>query len=103
MQIVEAGPRNALDHSGSRLFALIPRALVSPGAHRVSLRDAVTDYARGASAADVPPEQAIIELKRVIREQAASRASYRVCNALTDDVVRWFIEAYYGSGVVRSA
>jgi hypothetical protein len=38
----------------------------------------------------------IVSLKRAIIDAAAARISYRAANELTDRVVRWFIDAYYG-------
>ena len=39
----------------------------------------------------------IVALKRAITDAAAARISYRAANELTDRVVRWFIDAYYGA------
>ena len=57
---------------------------------------AVERCARAARAAGVLPEKLIIELKTLMREVAlpAMRAWYR--SVLTDRVIVWAIEAYYG-------
>jgi len=38
----------------------------------------------------------MVSLKRAIIDAAAARISYRAANELTDRVVRWFIDGYYG-------
>jgi len=57
---------------------------------------AVARAARAARAAGVQPEKLIIELKTLMREVAlpAMRAWYR--SVLTDRVIVWAIEAFYG-------
>jgi hypothetical protein len=59
-------------------------------------RTAVAVCARAARVAGVPPEKLIIELKRLMREVALPemRAWYR--SVLTDRVIVWAIEAFYG-------
>ena len=42
------------------------------------------------------PGMVIVSLKRAIVDAAAARISYRAANELTDRVVRWFIDGYYG-------
>jgi hypothetical protein len=101
MHTLDAVPQDALVRSGDRLLTQISRALSAPAADRTSLRLAVHAFARATRDADTLPEHALIELKRAIREESASRASYRVANSVTDEVVRWFIEAYYGMGAAR--
>ena len=39
-------------------------------------------------------------LQRAIIDAAAARFSYRAANELTDRVVRWFIDGYYGADVM---
>ena len=60
------------------------------------LRHAVLDYVRNAKAERRTPEMVIVSLKRAIIDAAAARISYRAANELTDRVVRWFIDGYYG-------
>jgi hypothetical protein len=59
-------------------------------------RAAVERCARAARAAGALPEKLIIELKHLMREVALPemRAWYR--SVLTDRVIVWAIEAYYG-------
>jgi hypothetical protein len=61
------------------------------------LRHAVMDYVRTAKAERRTPEMVIVSLKRAIIDAAAARISYRAANELTDRVVRWFIDGYYGT------
>ena len=61
------------------------------------LRHAVLDYVRTAKAERRTPELVIVSLKRAIIDAAAARISYRAANELTDRVVRWFIDGYYGA------
>ncbi len=69
-------------------------------------RAAVEQCARAARAAGVMPEKLIVELKTLMREVALPemRAWYR--SVLTDRVIVWAIEAFYGidePGVARAA
>lgn len=66
------------------------------------LRHAVLDYVRAAKAERRKPELVIVSLKRAIIDAAAARISYRAANELTDRVVRWFIDGYYGSDPSQS-
>ena len=95
---------NGADFLASGAFrahcAEIVRALDAAQAQRnfdtSDARSAVATCARGARAAGVPPEKLIIELKRLMREVALPemRAWYR--SVLTDRVIVWAIEAFYG-------
>lgn len=62
-----------------------------------ALRHAILHVARTAKAERRGPELVIGSLKRAIIDAAAARISYRAANELTDRVVRWFIDGYYGS------
>ena len=77
-----------------RLFAM---SFSEPGRDDEELRHAVLDYVRAAKASRRKPEWVIVSLKRAIVDAAAARISYRAANELTDRVVRWFIDGYYGS------
>src|SRR4029450_3762651 len=59
----------------------------------------VLAYVWNAKAELRTPEMVIVSLKRAIIDAAAARISYRAANELTDRVVRWFIDAYYGGDV----
>ena len=78
----------------------IVRALDAAQAHRnfdtSEARTAVGTCAQAARAAGVLPEKLIIELKRLMRDVALPemRAWYR--SVLTDRVIVWAIEAFYG-------
>jgi hypothetical protein len=77
-----------------QLFAL---SFAEPTRGDDDLRHAVLDYVRNAKAERRTPEMVIVSLKRAIIDAAAARISYRAANDLTDRVVRWFIDGYYGS------
>ena len=92
------------DHLASAAFrthcAEIVRALDAAQAQRNfdigEARTAVATCARAARAAGVLPEKLIVELKRLMRNVALPemRAWYR--SVLTDRVIVWAIEAFYG-------
>jgi hypothetical protein len=77
-----------------QLFAL---SFSEPARNDEDLRHAVLDYVRVAKAEKRKPELVIVSLKRAIIDAAAARISYRAANELTDRVVRWFIDGYYGA------
>jgi hypothetical protein len=77
-----------------QLFAL---SFSEPSRDDEDLRHAVLDYVRAAKAERRTPELVIVSLKRAIIDAAAARISYRAANELTDRVVRWFIDGYYGA------
>jgi hypothetical protein len=77
----------------SQLFA----TSISESTDYDELRHAVLDYVRMAKAERRKPELVMVSLKRAIIDAAAARISYRAANELTDRVVRWFIDGYYGS------
>jgi len=65
------------------------------------LRHAVLEYVRTAKAERRKPELVMVSLKRAILDAAAARISYRAANELTDRVVRWFIDGYYGADAAQ--
>jgi hypothetical protein len=77
-----------------QLFAL---SFAQPARDDEDLRHAVMDYVRAAKEELRTPEMVIVSLKRAIIDAAAARISYRAANELTDRVVRWFIDGYYGA------
>jgi glutamine synthetase len=59
-------------------------------------REAVGSYVRAAKSLAVPPEDVLVRLKRLVTiAAAATRASWRTCDEVTDRVVGWFIETYF--------
>ena len=85
---------------GSRdsLQSLLALTFRDPARDDNDLRDAVRDFVRAAKRVGTSPERVVVELKQTVTSIAmAVRASYRMCNALTDRVVGWFIDAYYDS------
>ena len=61
-------------------------------------RAAVEQCARSARAAGVLPEKLIIELKTLMREVALPEMRTWYRGVLTDRVIVWAIEAFYGIG-----
>ena len=59
-------------------------------------RAAVEQCARSARAAGVLPEKLIIELKALMRDVALPEMRTWYRSVLTDRVIVWAIEAYYG-------
>jgi hypothetical protein len=78
---------------------LFARSFSEPARDDDDLRHAVLDYARAAKAERRTPEVVIGSLKRAIIDAAAARISYRAANELTDRVVHWFLDGYYGAEV----
>ena len=61
-------------------------------------RAAVEQCARSARAAGVLPEKLIIELKTLMRDVALPEMRTWYRSVLTDRVIVWAIEAFYGIG-----
>lgn len=59
-------------------------------------RAAVEHCARAARAAGVLPEKLIIELKQLMRDVALPEVRSWYRSVITDRVIVWAIEAYYG-------
>jgi hypothetical protein len=80
--------------------AEIVRALDTAQARRAleqgEARVAVERCARGARAAGVLPEKLIIELKALMRDVALPEMRTWYRSVLTDRVIVWAIEAFYG-------
>ena len=79
------------------LRQLFATSFSEPARDEERLRHAVLDYVRAAKEECRKPELVMVTLKRAIVDAAAARISYRAANELTDRVVRWFIDGYYGS------
>lgn len=80
------------------IVRLLDAAQTSRGFDTTDAQAAVEECARDARAAGVLPEKLIVELKRLMRDVALPemRAWYR--SVLTDRVIVWAIEAFYGIG-----
>ena len=59
-------------------------------------RSAVEQCARAARAAGVPPEKLIVELKALMRDVALPEMRTWYRSVMTDRVIVWAIEAFYG-------
>jgi hypothetical protein len=63
------------------------------------LRGAVRDYTRRLRADGVPPQALLVLVKSALRESTpAGIGALEAREALTADVVRWSVEAYYDAG-----
>lgn len=78
------------------IVRLLDAAQTRRGFDTTDAQAAVEQCARDARAAGVLPEKLIVELKRLMRDVALPemRAWYR--SVLTDRVIVWAIEAFYG-------
>ena len=64
---------------------------------RDKLRDTVTAIAGLERAKGVPPEKVLMLLKGLVIDADAEKLDAGEARSLTDDVVRWGIEAYYAA------
>jgi hypothetical protein len=64
---------------------------------RDRLRDAVSGIAGLQRAKGVPPEQVLKLLKSLVLDADAEHLEAQEAQSLTDDIVRWGIEAYYAA------
>ena len=80
------------------IVRLLDSAQARRGFDTTDAQAAVEHCAREARAAGVLPEKLIVELKRLMHDVALPemRAWYR--SVLTDRVIVWAIEAFYGIG-----
>ena len=70
------------------------RAPDGPTARREA-REAVTEFAARLRADGEPPERVLVVIKAAVRDATPGVLDAMQLHALTDDVVRWSIEAYY--------
>jgi hypothetical protein len=64
--------------------------------NKPGLHDSVVEYARNARAAGVLPERLLVRVKSLVHEHAGDELSDWWRSVLTDRLVRWAIESYYG-------
>lgn len=65
-------------------------------AEQAELRGAMGDYVRRLRADGVPPQSMLVLVKEALRESTpAGLAALEAREALTAEVVRWSVEAYY--------
>lgn len=67
------------------------------------LRAAITMHVARLRAHDVPPEQVVIEVKRLVREAEGNHAWADGTEIIVAQVVRWSIDAYYDQPELRGA
>lgn len=90
-------PVQLADPGRDDLRRLLALSFTDPGRDDNDLHRAVLDLVRSAKAERRTPETIIVALKRAIADAAVARYTYRAANELTDRVVRWFLDAYYGA------
>ena len=96
-----SGRRPRLSSGALRRLDIAIR-LASTGGDVVALaelRDAIREQVLHLRSQGEPPERVLVEIKRELQEAqvrtAAPRGDEPALRALTDQVVRWCIEAYY--------
>ena len=68
------------------------------GLHREALREAVTRYVLRLKWTGVPPERVLVLVKTLVADTARSAdPPLHEAGALTHDVVRWSLDAYYAA------
>ncbi len=60
------------------------------------IRDAVVHVAATARATEIAPERLLAIIKLAVRQESLDHLSWWWRNLLTDRIVRWTIEAYFG-------
>jgi hypothetical protein len=64
---------------------------------RAELRTAVVTYVSGLQKAGVQSEQVLVRLKGLIHRALPNDLTLTQARFLTEDIVRWSIDAYYGT------
>ena len=80
------------------IVRLLDAAQTRRGFDTADAQAAVEQCARDARAAGVLPEKLIVELKRLMRNVALPEMRVWYRSVLTDRVIVWAIEAFYGIG-----
>ena len=80
------------------IVRLLDAAQTRRGFDTTDAQAAVEQCARDARAAGVLPEKLIVELKRLMRDVALPEMRVWYRSVLTDRVIVWAIEAFYGIG-----
>lgn len=78
------------------IVRLLDAAQTRRGFDTTDAQAAVEHCARDARAAGVLPEKLIVELKRLVRDVALPEMRTWYRSVLTDRVIVWAIEAFYG-------
>jgi hypothetical protein len=88
-----ATPAHEAVHALARHAAAIAQGR-NDRAVRDGARAALSRYVQELKADDVAPERALITVK-VVARSLSSDVGVRARQALVDEIVRWFVDAYY--------
>jgi hypothetical protein len=90
----EERTRRAFSGDRTAIIAALEDAFANRRFDSPILQAAVTRFARRSRQAGVPPEQVVIRLKAIVRDEAGGVGDWWRA-VLTDRSVRWGVEAYY--------
>ena len=90
----EERTRRAFGGDRTAIVAALEDAVANRRFDSPILRTAVARFARRSRQTGVPPEQLVIQLKAIVRDQAGAVGDWWRA-VLTDRSVRWGVEAYY--------
>jgi hypothetical protein len=90
----EERTRHAFSGDRTAIIAALEDAVATRRFDSPILHAAVARFARRSRQTGVPPEQFVIRLKGIVRDQASSVGDWWRA-VLTDRSVRWGVEAYY--------
>lgn len=76
------------------MLAAVKEAVASRRFDSPELQTAVTTFAGRSRSAGVPPEQLVIQLKAIVRDDALPISDWWR-SVLADRIVRWGVEGYY--------
>ena len=66
--------------------------------HRAALREELTHYVRSLKGGGTPPERVLVLVKALVSEAAkAAEPPLHDAGRLTDELVRWSLDAYYSA------
>lgn len=91
---VEERTRRALSSDRTAIVVALQEASASRRFDSQTLQIAVARFARHSRMTGVPPEQLVIQLKAIVRDEAGAISDWWR-TVLTDRSVRWGVEAYY--------
>jgi len=91
---IEEGTRRALSGDRTAMVVALQQASAGRRLDSQALQIAVARFARRSRMTGLPPEQLVIQLKAIVRDEAGSVSDWWR-TVLTDRSVRWGVEAYY--------
>ncbi len=91
---IEERTRRAFSGDRTAIAAALQEAAAARRFDSQALQIAVARFARRSRMTGVPPEQVVIQLKAIVRDEAGLVSDWWR-TVLTDRSVRWGVEAYY--------